>query len=167
VVVPPSAPAAAPNNNPITINVGGATQHGAPGVSGAGAAGRRLVKRSSGEGQTGNASPPAGRDLAPSRGTSPSPAAAGRPVDRDHITQVIDHIATFHAAEVIPDDGALVTLADMVEHYRTWAKGRAIDPAAFVSMYPVVTGVQRVDISGAQHFWGVRLRHQLKVVGAQ
>jgi hypothetical protein len=63
------------------------------------------------------------------------------------------------------DDGALIPFADLIERYQVWAQGRGIDPAAFVTLFPIATGVQLIDIAGVQHFCGARLRRELKVVG--
>lgn len=160
-----SAPAAA-SNAPITINLGGATLHGAaapspPGL-GAGVAGRRVVKRPALEGAPDVSTPPAGRNIvvAPQH----TPAAAMRPVNRDHLNGVIDQLATFCAAELVLDGAGLIPFADLVERYRLWAQGRAIDPAAFAVMFPMATGIELIDIAGVQHWAGARLRRELKVV---
>jgi len=79
---------------------------------------------------------------------------------------VIDQLLTFAAAELVSDDGALVPFPDMVERYRNWSQGRGIDPAAFAIMFPAATGIALIDLGGAQHFAGARLRQHLKVVGA-
>lgn len=160
-----ASPAAAPNA-PITINVGGATSNGAGAGGGMapgeglsrGAAARRVVRRPAHE--EGRA-PGASGFHAP----AVSPAANQQPVDRDRLNTVLDQLVTFAAAELVADAGALVPFADMVERYRHWAQGRGIDPAAFAIMFPAATGIALVDIAGAQHFAGARLRQHLKVVG--
>jgi len=78
----------------------------------------------------------------------------------------IDQLLTFAAGELIADDGALAPFPDIIERYRHWSQGCAIDLEAFDALFSEFGEFPVIELWGVKYLAGARLRQHLKVVGA-
>ncbi|MFA7504250.1 MAG: hypothetical protein WCZ28_06090 [Burkholderiaceae bacterium] len=118
---------------------------------------------------------PAPRPLLPAPGAgvalkahaTASPPAPQRPVQRNHVQEIVDHLLTFRAACVLDAAGGIVPAQEMYERYVAWAGERAISAAAFDTMFGELAGVARVSFGGVPHYRGVVLNREprLSAVG--
>lgn len=89
-----------------------------------------------------------------------------RPVDRSRVRRDLtdaeraagDVILAFEAACLVPTPGAMVSAENLYRRYQAWAGERAIEPAAFVALFPELTGIELAPIGGQLHAHGLALR---------
>ena len=89
-----------------------------------------------------------------------------QPVDRTRVRRQLsdaeraacDVILAFEAACVVASPGAMVSAENLYRRYQAWAGARAIEPEAFVALWPELTGRDLVSLGGQLHVQGLALR---------
>ncbi|MBJ7535302.1 hypothetical protein JDN40_14415 [Rhodomicrobium vannielii ATCC 17100] len=99
-------------------------------------------------------------------GASLTAAVAGgsdMPADREALARVADELVTFRAAALSAQEGGIVSEQDLWQRYQQWAGPRAVDFAAWATLFPVCAGLQRQDFGGSIHYLNVALRASARV----
>lgn len=88
------------------------------------------------------------------------------PIDRSRVRRELspaereaaDVLLAFQAACLVDTPSGLVTGENIYRRYQAWAGERAIDPTAFLALFPDVTGIEMAPIGDVWHAKNVALR---------
>lgn len=88
----------------------------------------------------------------------PTPEAPSRPVDRQRMQEITDHLLVFRAACLDERPGQVVSADQMWTRYAAWAGQRAINRRAFETLLAEVAGLDLVDLGGVPQYRGIALK---------